>query len=156
MRKHFIILKKTKEKWESRREREQIIMITRYNKHENKIKGVPKEWIDLVNYQTKICPLCGKRDKIMSPWHLKYYHGHEVKKVNTIWRKEICPLSTSIKRLMKLRTKIKMKQEIWKKDFTAKSMKYARRYMRGLTLTWIDMRHYLRGKRCALNNVYEI
>ena len=96
-----------KEKWESRREREQINMVTRYNKHENKMKGVPKEWIDLVNYQTKICPLCGKRDKIMSPWHLKYYHGHEVKKVNTVWRKEICPLSTSIKRLMKLRTKIK-------------------------------------------------
>ena len=73
-----------KEKWKSRREREQINMITRYNKHENKLKGVPKEWIDLANYQTKICPLCGKRDKIMSPWHLKYYHGQEVKKVNTI------------------------------------------------------------------------
>ena len=85
-----------KEKWEMRVQRQEIACATQRTKAQNKLKGVPKEWVELVNLQTRMCPFCKRPSQAANPWHLKYWHNIEVKHVMSLWQKEICPLSEDI------------------------------------------------------------
>ena len=57
------------------------------------MRGVPKEWIELVNSQTRKCPKCNLPGKVTDRWHLFYKHQLKLPHINKIWREDICPVT---------------------------------------------------------------
>lgn len=98
------------EKWTARKEGKTSEAHLDLKKKPNGLRGVPKEWCELINSQVKICPLCNQAGKFSDRWHLKYYHQIELPHINRIWREELCPI-TEIKYRKKIREDGKTKQE---------------------------------------------
>jgi hypothetical protein len=82
-------------KWESRRHGLPLVNQRQKEiKKKNPLKGVPSNWIELINTQYKKCPKCG--DKLTNRFHLLYKHGYRLKHVSKIWREEILPVTENL------------------------------------------------------------
>jgi hypothetical protein len=80
-------------KWEARKEgREYEKFVT--EKRINTLKGIPNQWIELINTQYKTCPICKQKGQTAHRWHMKYKHKIILPNILAIWAKEILPIST--------------------------------------------------------------
>ena len=63
----------------------------------NPLKGVPENWIDLINTQFKKCPLCKRPDRTINRWHLYYAHKIKLRNIESIWNEEIKPITEGVR-----------------------------------------------------------
>jgi len=63
----------SEEKWEARKERRQPELVNRTEK-KNYLKGIPKEWCEILKQQCSLCPIC--KGGIKNEYHMKFRHPH--------------------------------------------------------------------------------
>ena len=93
-------VKTSRVQWEQRKQKLQITERLPCLRAINGLRGVPSNFCQLINSQSKPCPICKKKEVVASAWHMKYAHNIPVTHINKIWKEEITPITedTSLKR----------------------------------------------------------
>ena len=110
----------SEEKWEARKERRQPELVTRTEK-KNYLKGIPKEWCEILKQQCSLCPIC--KGGIKNEYHMDINHKVEIYDYKKIWE-HIKEYQDDIEEKQKKKNKIlKVKRikylEYWKPKLKA-------------------------------------
>ncbi len=97
------------EQWEERKLFQKVTRRFPQLTRKNGLRGVPNTWCKLINSQVRPCISCKEKNAVTDRWHLKYHHNVELPHINSIWRKEICPITESKEKFTDLFGRIRMK-----------------------------------------------